>query len=101
MNWDEFYERYVNGHEEFCLKWRNFIIELLYAPNGQRFAYYVSTEWRDNNKGTLWNFFRLIKHWKKDKPLSQGLFDSPEELLNHFRLEGKTLIELWPEMDWN
>ena len=42
MDWNEFIERYLINHEEFSLKYKNYIIDLLYSCDGTKYTYYIS-----------------------------------------------------------
>lgn len=92
MSWEEFLERYLKDHEEFTFKYHNYVINLLYAPKGEGFAYYI------HEYVAKQSFFQFLKN--RNKWLETNTYNSPEELLEHFRIEGKRFEEIWDELDW-
>lgn len=79
MAWEEFLERYVDNHEEFVFKYKNCRIELLYAPKGEGFSYYLIED---------------------KKVVSNNTYQSPTELLNNFKIEGLSLKDVWYDLEW-
>lgn len=79
MSWEEFLERYVNNYEEFVFKYRNYRIELLYGPKSKGFSYYLL-----ENK----------------KVVSNETYDSPQILLESFRIDGNLLEDIWYDLEW-
>lgn len=92
MDWNEFLERYLTNHEEFHLKYHNYKIDLLYSCNGEKFAYYIS-HYNDND-----NLFQRIKN--RNRYLEFREFVSPYDLIEKFAINGKTLKDIWDELDW-
>ena len=92
MDWNEFIERYLIDHEEFGFKYKKYIIELLYSSNGTKYAYYIS-EYIEKE-----SIFSKIKN--RNKYLKFEEFDSPQELLEKFRIDGNSLKEIWNELEW-
>lgn len=74
--WQEFYERYVNNFEEFCFKYKNQYIHLI-----------------TDTIGFLYNIGTKEKGYKNSK-----IYDSPEEVLENAKFDGKTLKEIWNEL---
>jgi len=79
MNWEEFIDRYINNFEEFVFKYKDYKLELLYAPKGEGFTYYLIL-----NK----------------KIIETNTFNSPLELLQALKIENQTLEEIWYELEW-
>ena len=92
MDWNEFIERYLINHEEFSLKYKNYVIDLLWSPNGKKYSYYIK-EYVPHQ-----TLFSMIKN--RNKYLKYDEFDSPQELLEKFRIDNKSLEEIWSELDW-
>ncbi len=76
FTWEEFYERYNKNHEEFCFYYKNQIIHLITDFEG---FYY--------NIGTEENGYKVSKK-----------YNSPQELLNGAKIDGKSFKELWGEL---
>lgn len=92
MDWDEFIERYLIDHEEFWFKYKNYIIELTYSRDGTKYAYFIS-EYIENE-----TIFSKIKN--RNKYLKYDEFDSPQELLEKFKINNKSFKEIWDELEW-
>ncbi len=92
MNWNEFLERYLINHEEFHLKYRDYEIDLLYSPDGERFAYYIST----HSGNETW--FQRVRN--RNRYLEFEEFDTPNELLDNFTIFGNSLKDIWDELEW-
>lgn len=92
MDWNEFFERYTTNHEEFKFKYKEFVIDLLYSSDGKKFAYYIKEYIKDE---TLWQYIK-----NRNKYLESKVFDSPQELLNNFRIDGKSFKDIWDDLEW-
>lgn len=74
--WDEFYERYTKNFEEFTFYYKDQIIHLI--TDYDKFLY---------NIGTYEKGFKNSKY-----------FQTPNELLDKARFNGKKLFEIWNEL---
>lgn len=92
MEWNEFIERYLINHEEFKFKYKKYIIDLLYSSDGKKIAYYISDYIEKDS------IFDYIKN--RNKYLYYYEFDSPQELINNFIIDGKSFKEIWNELEW-
>ncbi len=91
MDYKEFLHRFLINHEEFSFKYEDKIIDLLNGPNGIGFSYYF---YQDIEAKPL--FYR-IRH--RNDYISTRNFASPQELLDAFKLDGKTLYDLWDKLE--
>lgn len=92
MDWNEFVERYLTNHEEFCFKYHNYEIDLLYSCNGEKFAYYISLY--DENDSLI----QRIRN--RNNYIEFKEFVSPYELLKNFHINGRGLKDIWDELEW-
>ena len=77
FTWEEFFERYTKNHEEFNFYYKNQVIHLITDFDG--FYYNIGTE--DDG-------YKISRK-----------FNSPHELLKKAKFDGKTLEEIWNELD--
>ncbi len=77
FTWEEFFERYTKNHEEFSFYYKNQVIHLITDFDG--FYYNIGTE-------------------EKGYKISNK-FSSPQELLEKAKFDGKSLKEIWDELE--
>lgn len=75
FSWEEFYNRYAVNHEEFSFWYNNKIIDLINLPNKS-----------------------ILQFGTKEK-MNTFYFATPKELLNHASFDGRTLKEIWTELE--
>lgn len=76
MNYEEFKERYIKNHEEFYFKYKNTDIDIVYDVS------------EDKKELFCVILTRLSKR-------QEFVFSSPEEMLRNFKVDEKTLEEIW------
>ena len=87
MIWEEFVERFLVSFEEFKFKYKEKIISLVMGDELPKFLAIVSLDISDKS------LFYRFKH-RKDY-ISFERYENPYDLLNNFKIDGKTLKELW------
>ncbi len=98
MQWEEFYERFVLQNEEFLLGYKDKSIWLLYPPKGvEGIAVYFLQNCPETN--VFQHFFNTFKPFHGKKLIEEKIFPTREKLLTDFRIDGKTFLELWNEID--
>lgn len=93
MSWEEFIDRYCNNFEEFYLKYKNYSINLLYSRDGEKFVYYL---YFFKSKKSFFKYF-----FKKNDIIDYKEYNSPKDLLEDFKIDNKSLKEIWPELEWD
>lgn len=78
VSWEEFLDRYINNHEEFIFKYKEYTINICWGWDG---------EWK----------FSYNVFMGKTKVIEEK-FDSPQELLINARIKGKTIEQIYPEL---
>lgn len=74
--WNEFYDRYINNHEEFTFIYNNQYINLITDPKG--FLYTIGT--------------------KQSGFKTSIIYKTPNDLLNNALFNGKRLNEIWDDL---
>lgn len=93
MSWEEFIDRYCNNFEEFQLKYKIYIIDLLYSSDGEKFVYYI---YFFKGKKSFFEYF-----FEHDDIIEYKEYNSPKDLIEDFRIDNKSLKEIWSELEWN
>lgn len=93
MSWEEFIDRYCNNFEEFYLKYKNYSIDLLYSRDGEKFVYYL---YFFKSKKSFFEYF-----FKKNDIIDYKEYNSPKDLLEDFKIDNKSLKEIWAELEWD
>ena len=76
FSWNQFFERYTKNHEEFCFIYKDFKIEFICEGN----CYPVVIEYKNGQ-------------------IKQFEFKTPQDALKTMKFDGKTLKEIWDELD--
>lgn len=93
-SFESFVKEYDKNHNEYTFKYKNFCIRLNYNRDGSKFVIYRAKE-EYYEKSIFWRMF----HHNKIEMLDYQEFDTPIELAQNAIIDGKTLIEIWDELE--
>ena len=95
MSYEGFFERLIIHKDEFNFKYKDFIIEILKSKQGgESYSCYISQY--DNT--VLYEGF--LEDFRKKNYCFYRTYKHPEELLQQFRIDEKTLKEIWDDLVW-